>query len=344
MKTIVLIGLVGLAAQLVDGSLGMAYGVTTTTLLLAIGTNPAAASATVHLAEIGTTLVSGVSHWKFGNVDWRVVRRIAIPGAIGAFLGATVLSHLSTEAAGPVMAVILLLLGLYILVRFTFQGLPKHNLGKPLRKRFLSPLGFVAGFVDATGGGGWGPVGTPAILASGRLEPRKVIGSIDTSEFIIAVAASLGFLFSLGSQGINFAWVAAILVGGVIAAPIAAWLVRHIPPRLLGSSVGGLIVLTNTRSLLKADFIDAPGWVRNVCYVVIVIAWAGAFAYSLREYFRDRENESSDAITSLREEREAVAAGHVDASTSGEITTVAAESATTPDADPDVSETPAATR
>ena len=112
MRTIVLIGLVGFAAQLVDGSLGMAYGVTTTPLLLAIGTNPAAASATVHLAEIGTTLVSGVSHWKFGNVDWRVVRRIAIPGAIGAFLGATILSSLSTETAAPVMAVILLLLGL----------------------------------------------------------------------------------------------------------------------------------------------------------------------------------------------------------------------------------------
>ncbi|GAC68905.1 sulfite exporter TauE/SafE family protein [Gordonia soli] len=307
MKTIILIGLVGLAAQLVDGSLGMAYGVTTTTLLLAIGTNPAAASATVHLAEIGTTLVSGVSHWRFGNVDWKVVRRIAIPGAIGAFLGATVLSKLSTETAAPVMAIILLLLGVYILVRFTFQGIPRHSLGKPLGKRFLSPLGLVAGFVDATGGGGWGPVGTPAILASGRLEPRKVIGSIDTSEFIIAVAASLGFLFSLGSQGINFAWVGAILVGGVIAAPIAAWLVRHIPPRLLGASVGGLIVLTNVRSLLRSDWVDVPSAVQTGIYVLIVVLWVAAFAYSLREYLRDRENESSDAVTALREEQEAAA-------------------------------------
>lgn len=304
MRTIVLIGLVGFAAQLVDGSLGMAYGVTTTTLLLAIGTNPAAASATVHLAEIGTTLVSGVSHWKFGNVDWKVVRRIAIPGAIGAFLGATILSKLSTEAAAPVMAAILLALGIYILVRFTFSGIPRHNLGKPLRKRFLGPLGFVAGFVDATGGGGWGPVGTPAILASGRLEPRKVIGSIDTSEFIIALAASLGFLFSLGSQGINFAWVGAILVGGVLAAPLAAWLVRHIPPRLLGASVGGLIVLTNARSLLKSDVIDAGASTRNVVYLVIVALWIGAFVYSLREYLKDRENESSDAVTEYRERQE----------------------------------------
>jgi uncharacterized membrane protein YfcA len=298
-KTLVLIGLVGLAAQLVDGSLGMAYGVTTTTLLLAIGTNPAAASATVHLAEIGTTLISGVSHWKFGNVDWQVVRRIAIPGAIGAFLGATVLSSLSTEAAAPLMAIILLALGLYVLVRFTFQGIPRHNLGKPLRKRFLTPLGFVAGFVDATGGGGWGPVGTPAILASGRIEPRKVIGSIDTSEFVIAVAASLGFIFSLGAQGINVGWVLAILAGGVVAAPLAAWLVRHIPPRLLGASVGGIIVLTNTRSLLRSDFIDAGDAVRWAFYVVIIVAWVAAFVYSLRQYLKDREHESADYVSSI---------------------------------------------
>nr|WP_267887676.1 sulfite exporter TauE/SafE family protein [Streptomyces sp. FxanaA7] len=109
-----------------------------------------------------------------------------------------------------------------------------------MRKRFLSPLGLVAGFLDVTGGGGWGPVGTPALLASGRMEPRKVIGSIDTSEFLVAVAASLGFLFSLGSQGLDWAWVAAFLLGGLIAAPIAAWLVRLVPPRVLGSAVGGV--------------------------------------------------------------------------------------------------------
>ena len=119
MKTLVLLALVGLGAQLVDGSLGMAYGVTSTTLLLAIGTNPAAASATVHLAEIGTTLASGLSHWRFGNVDWRVVAKIGVPGALGAFAGATVLSHLSTAVAAPVMSLILLALGLYLLVRFT---------------------------------------------------------------------------------------------------------------------------------------------------------------------------------------------------------------------------------
>jgi len=295
-KTLVLLALVGLGAQLVDGSLGMAYGVTSTTLLLAIGTNPAAASATVHLAEIGTTLASGLSHWKFGNVDWKVVAKIGVPGAVGAFAGATFLSSLSTEVAAPVMSLILLTLGAYILVRFTLRGVDRRHLGKPMRKRFLGPLGLVAGFVDATGGGGWGPVGTPAILASGRMEPRKVIGSIDTSEFLVALAASLGFLFALGSQGVNFAWVGVLLVGGLIAAPIAAWLVRHIPPRMLGSLVGGVIVLTNTRTLLKSDWIGAEDGTRYAIYAVIYVVWAAAVVWSFLEYRKDRAIESADAI------------------------------------------------
>lgn len=286
MKTLILLALAGLGAQLVDGSLGMAYGVTSTTLLLAAGTNPAAASATVHLAEIGTTLVSGASHWRFGNVDWRVVAKIGIPGAVGAFIGANVLSSLSTEAAEPTMSLILLALGIYVFARFTLSGLPRTNLGKPLRKRFLGPLGLVAGFVDATGGGGWGPVGTPAILASGRMEPRKVIGSIDTSEFLVAVAASLGFLTGLSDEGIDMGWVVALLIGGMIAAPIAAWLVRHVPPRVLGSAVGGLIILTNTRTLLRGDWIDAGDAVCWTVYVLLYALWAAALAYSVREHRR----------------------------------------------------------
>ncbi len=284
MFKIALLALVGLGAQLVDGSLGMAYGVTSTTLLLAIGTSPAAASATVHLAEIGTTLASGASHWKFGNIDWPVVLKIGVPGAIGAFAGATFLSSLSTEVAAPVMSLVLLSLGLYVFVRFTFQGLPTDQLGKPLRKRFLGPLGLVGGFVDATGGGGWGPIGTPAILASGRLEPRKVIGSIDASEFLVALAASLGFLVGIGSQGIIATWVAALLIGGVLAAPIAAWLVRHIPPRVLGSMVGGVIILTNSRTLLRSDWVQAEDPLRYAVYAVIWVAWVAAVRYSWQQH------------------------------------------------------------
>ncbi len=296
MKTLVLLALVGLGAQLVDGSLGMAYGVTSTTLLLAIGTNPAAASATVHFAEIGTTLFSGVAHWKFGNVDWKVVAKIGLPGAVGAFLGAQVLTSLSTEVAAPVMSLILLALGVYILGRFTFRGIDRRHLGKPMRKRFLGPLGLLAGFVDATGGGGWGPVGTPAILASGRMEPRKVIGSVDTSEFVVAVAASLGFLVALGSQGVDYTWALALLVGGAVAAPIAAWLVRYVPPRLLGSAVGGMIVLTNTRTLLRSDWIDASGPVRNTVYAIIFVVWVLAVVHSFRAYRRERASEAPNIV------------------------------------------------
>ncbi|WP_454044712.1 sulfite exporter TauE/SafE family protein [Cellulosimicrobium sp. Marseille-Q8652] len=286
MPTLILLALVGLGAQLVDGSLGMAYGVTSTTLLLAIGTNPAAASATIHLAEIGTTLASGAAHWRFGNVDWKVVLRIGVPGAVGAFAGATFLSSLSSEVAAPVMSLLLLVLGIYVLTRFTVAGLPTGRLGLPLRKRFLGPLGLVAGFVDATGGGGWGPVGTPALLASGRIEPRKVIGSIDTSEFLVAVAASLGFLVSLGAQGIDPVWAVALLAGGLVAAPIAAWLVRHLPPRILGSAVGGVIVLTNVRTLLRSDWVDASGTVQGVVLGLVAVVWAAAVAWSVREHRR----------------------------------------------------------
>jgi uncharacterized protein len=292
MRTLILLALVGLGAQLVDGSLGMAYGVTSTTLLLAIGTNPAAASATVHLAEIGTTLASGASHWRFGNVDWKVVAKIGIPGAIGAFAGATFLSSLSTDVAAPVMSMILLALGLYVLLRFTFQGLPARS-NKPLGKRFLTPLGLVAGFFDATGGGGWGPVGTPAILASGRMEPRKVIGSIDTSEFLVAVAASIGFFFGLSGEGIDYTWVLALLIGGLIAAPIAAYLVRIVPPRVLGSLVGGVIVLTNSRTLLNSDWIAASDAVKIPVYVVIWVAWAAAVFWSVRAHRRAKAAEAA---------------------------------------------------
>ncbi|MQA03074.1 MAG: TSUP family transporter [Streptosporangiales bacterium] len=288
MRKLLLLALVGLGAQLVDGSLGMAYGVTSTTLLLASGVAPAAASATVHLAEIGTTLVSGASHWKFGNVDWKVVAKIALPGAIGAFAGATFLSSLDTATAEPVMSAILLVLGIYILVRFTAWGTRKGQLGKPVRAWFLAPLGLFGGFVDSTGGGGWGPVSTPALLATGRMEPRKVIGSVDTSEFIVALAASAGFLIGLGHEGISVIPVLALFLGGLVAAPIAAWLVRHIPGRVLGSLVGGMIILTNTHTILNSSYIAAPVGIRTGAYLVILLLWAIAIAWSIDAYRREK--------------------------------------------------------
>ena len=304
MRKLTLLAIVGLLAQLVDGSLGMAYGVTTTSLLLAIGTNPAAASATVHLAEIGTTLASGTAHWRFGNVDWGVVVRIGVPGAVGAFLGATVLASLDTSTARPLMALVLVSLGVYILVRFTLRGLRADRLGRPLTARFLAPLGLFAGFVDATGGGGWGPVGTPALLASGRIEPRRTIGSIDTSEFLVSVAASLGFLLALGSQGIRAQWVVALLLGGLVAAPIAAWLVRHLPPRVLGSAVGGLIIRTNLRTLLGTSGLEAAGLTRATAYVVVAGVWAAAVAWSVAEHLKETALVPAGVAARSDEERE----------------------------------------
>jgi uncharacterized membrane protein YfcA len=243
---------VGLLAQVIDGSLGMAYGVTASTLLIATNVAPAVASASVHLAEVGTTAVSGFSHWRFGNVDWHVIPRIAIPGAIGAFLGATALSHLSTEAATPWVAGLLLLLGIYIVARFVFGRPPVVVAGRRPRTRLLAPLGLFAGFIDATGGGGWGPVATPTLISSGRLDPRKVIGSVSASEFAVTVSASLGFLIGLGGQALDWRVVGGLLAGGVVAAPFAAYLVRHVSLPVLGALVGSVILVTNSRTLLRS--------------------------------------------------------------------------------------------
>ena len=285
MQTLIVLVIVGFLAQLVDGALGMAYGATSASLVLAAGVAPAAASASVHLAEVGTTAVSGFSHWRFGNVDWRTVRRLGIPGAIGAFVGAVVLSNLSADVAKPWMASILLVLGVYILLRFTLKGAPQKEGRRYVRGRFVAPLGLGAGFIDATGGGGWGPVSTPTLIATGRMEPRKVIGSVDTSEFLVAIAASAGFLAALGSQGIKGSYVLALLLGGIVAAPIAAWFVRMVTARLLGACVGGLILITNTRTIF--DAFDVSGGVRSVVYVVLVLIWGAAVAYVVYRHRRD---------------------------------------------------------
>jgi uncharacterized membrane protein YfcA len=248
--TLILIAIFGLAAQLIDGSLGMAYGATSATLLLAAGASPALASATVHLAEVGTTFVSGAAHTRLGNVDWRVVLPLALPGAGAAFAGAVLLTSIPGDTAKPYVAAFLLLLGAYIFVRFALSvGVRRAAVTRRVRRRWLAPLGTVAGFLDAVGGGGWGPVTTSTLIASEKIEPRRVIGSVDTAEFLVALAASAGFLVGLGSQAINWAWVLALLAGGVVAAPIAAWLVRSLTPRLLGTGVGVILVLTNGNTL-----------------------------------------------------------------------------------------------
>ncbi|MDQ5828224.1 MAG: sulfite exporter TauE/SafE family protein [Chloroflexota bacterium] len=280
MRSIIVLAVVGLIAQLVDGSLGMAYGVTSTTLLLAVGIAPALASASVHIAEVGTTLASGVSHWRFGNVDWSKVGWLAVPGGVGAFLGAVVLvSVITAEAAEPIVAIFLFSLGVYILARFSFRRREQPVVVRPIARGFLAPLGFVAGFLDAAGGDGWGPISTPTLLSSGRMEPRKIIGTVDTSEFVVALSASVGFLLTLSFAEIPWQVVGALLVGGVVAAPIAAYVVRILPMRVLGTAVGGVILVTNMKTFLEA--VGVSGGLVFAVYALIVMVWIAALAHSV---------------------------------------------------------------
>ena len=286
MRKLVILALFGMAAQLVDGGLGMAYGLTSSTLLLAVGLAPAVASASVHLAEVGTTLASGLAHHKLGNTDWRTVRWLAVPGAIGAFSGAVLLSNLHADAARPFIAVFLSVLGLYLLVRFAFLGGAIKLREGSVSTKVLAPLGMAAGFLDAVGGGGWGPISTPTLLASGKMAPRKVVGTVSTSEFLVASAASIGFLVSLDRSLVALPVVAALLAGGMVAAPVAAWLVRFLHPRVLGAAIGGLIVLTNARTLLAA--IGVEGDARVAAYVALATFWAIALGAAGRAVWTER--------------------------------------------------------
>src|ERR687898_2298636 len=291
LRSLIVLGVVGLIAQLVDGSLGMAYGVTSTTLLLTVGIAPAVASAAVHLSEVGTTLASGFSHWRFGNVDWGKVGWMAVPGGVGAFLGAVVLSSISAEAAQPIVAVFLFCLGAYILIRFSFKV---SNLitEKPISRKLLSPLGLVAGFLDAAGGGGWGPISTPTLLSSGRRQPRKVVGTVDTSEFVVALAASIGFLLALSFAEIPWQIVGALLLGGVVAAPIAAYVVRVLPARILGTAVGGIILVTNMRTFMGA--IGIEGATAMLLYALIVVVWIVALVHSIMVNRREKGDPATE--------------------------------------------------
>ncbi|MBO0995209.1 sulfite exporter TauE/SafE family protein [Bacillus sp. SD088] len=290
MRQLMLLAFIGFLAQLIDGSLGMAYGVTSTSLLLAYGMTPAVASASVHLSEVFTTAASGISHIKFKNVDKQMVYRLIIPGAIGAFIGATFLSNLPGGIVAPYISLFLLMLGVYVLLRFLFihKKIEESNETRLSTKQSV-PLGLIAGFFDATGGGGWGPISTPVLLSKNGMSARKVIGTVDTSEFAIAVSASLGFFFSLGTNALPWTLVTALIIGGVIAAPIAAWLVRIIPGKLMGVLVGGFIVLTNTRTLLIT-------WVENeslypLFYGTIITVWMIALTYAIYKFKHEKRIE-----------------------------------------------------
>lgn len=306
MRGLLLIALAGAGAQLVDGSLGMGYGVTSASLLLAIGTAPALASASVNVAQLGTTFMSGASHTKYGNVDWSVVRRIAITGSIGGLAGATFLSSLSTQAARPLMAVLLFTLAIGIILRFTMAKKPGTGRLAALtgRRAFLAPLGLVGGFVNATGGGGWGPVVTSTLVSASPMEPRKVIGSVSTSEFFVTVSASVGFLVALGFAGVDFRVVGALMAGGIIAAPIAARLAGVLPAPILGVCIGGLLLLLNLAPVL--DFAGVDGVLANLIQAGLAFAWLSALTHAIRRVraaaVSDATDEDSESATTDRDE------------------------------------------
>lgn len=281
--------LAGGMAQLVDGTLGMGFGVTSATILLLLGVTPAAASAATHAAKLPTTLVSGLAHWRAGNVDTHVLARVALPGAVGAFIGAVVLTGLSLSSAKVWMSGLLLFFGLVIVARFGFGAriIPTPRNGNSAR--WLSPIGAVGGFVDATGGGGWGPVVTPSLMTVTAHSPRRVVGTVSASEFLVALAASAGFLGGLAHADIPWLAVLGLVAGGVVIAPIAARLAGRLPQAPMGTLVGGLIVLVNGLTIEQATG-GWPTWLAWGALTAVVVLTA-QIAWSA--WLRERRGRSS---------------------------------------------------
>jgi uncharacterized membrane protein YfcA len=229
--------LIGFAAQLVDGALGMAFGVISSTLLISAGVPPAAASASVHIVESFTTGISGISHSLMRNVNWRMLARLAIPGVIGGVLGAYVLANTLPDVARPLVLGYLSLIGLWLL----WRGI-RH---KPVERkpRVVEPLGFAGGFLDAAGGGGWGPVVTSNLLIQGA-SPRTTIGTVNTAEFFLAVSISITFLLTIGWEDFTRATLG-LLLGGILAAPLGALLAKRIAAHHLMVMVGVVLTLTS---------------------------------------------------------------------------------------------------
>jgi uncharacterized protein len=237
---------VGFGAQLVDGALGMAFGVISNTLLVSVlGVAPAQASARVHFVEVFTTAASGISHALHGNVDWKLFARLAIPGVIGGVTGAYLLSHIDAGVARPFVMSYLSLIGLYLLFKAWGWTTIVHR-----QPKIVEPLGLIGGFLDAVGGGGWGPVVTSNLLVQGSA-PRTTIGTVNTAEFFLTASISIAFIANLGFAAFTLATIG-LLIGGLAAAPFGAMLARRIPARTLMTLVGIVLTLTSLFSLWKA--------------------------------------------------------------------------------------------
>lgn len=235
--------LIGFAAQLVDGALGMAFGQISSTLLIAWGVRPDRASASVHAAETFTTAVSAISHVAHRNVDWRLFLRLVIPGTVAGAAGAYVLT-VNADRAKPFVLTYLMLLGLYLFYRGIMH---RHTERRP---RVVEPLGLVGGFLDAAGGGGWGAIVTSNLLVQGS-NPRRTIGTVNTAEFFLTVTISATFVALMGWEAFTIA-TTGLLIGGVLAAPFGAWIAKRVNPDTLLTFVGAVVTLTSLYGLWRA--------------------------------------------------------------------------------------------
>lgn len=233
---------VGFIAQLIDGSLGMAYGVSASTLLLAFGLPPAISSATVHAAECFTTGASAISHHAFGNINWKIFRKLVLPGIVGAVLGAYILVNLPGDVLKPYIAGYLLIMGL-IIVKKSLSRIKSKNVST-----HLIPLGFLGAFVDAIGGGGWGPIVTSTLIVRGN-HIRQTIGTVNAVEFFVTLAASVTFILTLGFG--NWHIILGLALGGLLAAPIGAWACKRVPAKPFMVFVGLLVIGISIRTFLK---------------------------------------------------------------------------------------------
>lgn len=240
--------LIGFVAQLVDGALGMAFGVITNTVLVSVfGMPPASSSASVHLVEAFTTGASGISHLLHKNIDWRLFRRLAIPGIAGGITGAYLLSNIDGQTARPFVMAYLVIIGFYLLWR-AWRMQPDHV---HRQARNVAPLGLVGGFLDSVGGGGWGSVVTSNLLIQG-VEPRRTIGTVNAVEFLLTVSVSLTFIATIGLSAFTLA-VIGLIIGGLIAAPLGAVLAKKVPARTLLTAVALFLVATSGLSLFHSQ-------------------------------------------------------------------------------------------
>jgi hypothetical protein len=235
---------VGFAAQLVDGAIGMAYGLTATSVLLSLGVPPSTASACVHTAEVFTTGASGVSHWRMGNTRFDLIWKLAVPGMIGGAAGAYLLAKTPGDVIAPIISAYLLAMGCLILwkavsKRTESDAPPKH----------IAPLGLAGGFLDAIGGGGWGPMVASTLIGRG-LTPRFAIGSVNLAEFFVTSVISATFVFTIGLE--LFPIIGGLILGGVVAAPFAAYATRKIPDQPMMILVAIVIIILSVRGLVLA--------------------------------------------------------------------------------------------